>query len=75
MGTSRGVRKDRDFVGLKLFQGRCGWGNRARPTRPHTNPASTFCVTLGRYPCFPEPQFTHLYTRELDLMLPKGPPA
>lgn len=47
--------------------------SRARPTRPCTSPATTFCVTLGRSPSFPEPWFTHLYTRELHLCFLRVP--
>lgn len=50
-----------------------GAGSRARPTRPQSSPATTSCVTLGRSPSFPEPQFTHPYTRELGLSFLRVP--
>lgn len=60
--------------GLSIRASRGQEVSRAGLTRPCTSPATTFCVTLGRSPSFPEPWFTHLYTRELHLMLSKGPP-
>lgn len=61
-------------LGLQQKAGR-GRGSSAGPrASPHASPPTTFCVTLGMCFSFPEPQFTHLCTRELGLMLSKGPP-